>query len=192
MRIQLALGMIFAAAAATAAAAAPAHPNIVWFLTDDQDQMLGGSFPTVSPGGATPLPKVQKLMVEEGTMATNFFIHTPICCPSRSEVLSGKYFHNIKAVSAPGIPTCMHVNEDLVNNKTFAKYLSERASYKVGMFGKYLNNVPNFVPVGFDAWMANGGGDYIAPSFATANVPGLPDGHYHFNISDCESHMNSQ
>jgi hypothetical protein len=30
---------------------------------------------------------------------------------------------------------------------------------QVGMFGKYLNNVPNFVPVGFDAWMANGGGD---------------------------------
>ena len=25
----------------------------------------------------------------------------------------------------------------------------------VGMFGKYLNNVPNFRPVGFDQWMAN-------------------------------------
>ena len=49
---------------------------------------------------------------------------------------------------------------------------------QVGMFGKYLNNVPNFVPEGFDAWMANGGGDYIAPSFATSNVPGLPNGHW--------------
>ena len=68
------------------------------FLTDDQDQMLGGSFPTEASNGATPLPKTKKLMVDEGTMATNFFIHTPICCPSRSEVLSGKYFHNIKKV----------------------------------------------------------------------------------------------
>ena len=52
------------------------------------------------------------------------------------------------------------------------------------MFGKYLNNVPNFVPLGFDAWMANGGGDYIAPSFATARVPGFPDGHWHGNVTD--------
>ena len=63
---------------ATAAGAAP--PNLVFFLTDDQDQLLGGSFP-ISPfnKGATPLPNVQKLMVEEGATATNFFIHTPIC-----------------------------------------------------------------------------------------------------------------
>jgi hypothetical protein len=66
------------------AASSPAHPNIVWFLTDDQDQMLGGSFPQLN--GVGPMPKTQKLMVDEGTMATNFFIHTPICCPSRSEV----------------------------------------------------------------------------------------------------------
>ena len=30
-------------------------PNIVFFLTDDQDQMLGGSFPTT--GEATPVRK---------------------------------------------------------------------------------------------------------------------------------------
>ena len=78
----------------------------------------------------------------------------------------------------------MHVDEDLVNNKTFAKYLTEGAGYKVGMFGKYLNNVPNFVPVGFDAWMANGGGDYIAPAFTTARVPGLPDGRWRGNVTD--------
>ena len=45
----------------------------------------------------------------------------------------------------------MHVDEDKVNNATFARYLSEGAGYKVGMFGKYLNNVPNYVPMGFDA-----------------------------------------
>lgn len=147
-------------------------------------QMLGGSFP-ISPfnKGATPMPKTHKLMVEGGTMATNFFIHTPICCPSRSEVLSGKYFHNIKAVGGPG--TCMHVKEDTVNNATFAKYLTEGANYKVGMFGKYINNVPNYVPVGFDTWMANGGGDYIAPVFPNCqNVPGVADGGCRFNKTD--------
>jgi N-acetylglucosamine-6-sulfatase len=144
--------------------------------------MLGASFP-IAPfnKGATPMPKTKKLMMEEGTMATNFFIHTPICCPSRSEVLSGKYFHNIKKT---GGATCMHVDETHVNNATFARFLADGAGYKVGMFGKYLNNVPNYVPLGFDAWMANGGGDYIAPAFATFNCPGLPDGHWHGNVSD--------
>ena len=78
----------------------------------------------------------------------------------------------------------MHVDEDKVNNATFARYLSEGAGYKVGMFGKYLNNVPNYVPMGFDAWMANGGGDYIAPAFSTANVPGMPDGRWRGTVSD--------
>ena len=32
---------------------------------------------------------------------------------------------------------------------------------------------------GFDAWLANGGGDYIAPEFSTHNAgPGIPDGHW--------------
>ena len=55
------------------------HPRS-WFLTDDQDQMLGSSFPT---HGATPMPKTQALMADMGATATNFFVHTPICNPSR-------------------------------------------------------------------------------------------------------------
>jgi N-acetylglucosamine-6-sulfatase len=43
------------------------------------------------------------------------------------------------------------------------------------MFGKYLNNVPPFRPVGFDQWMANGGGTYIAPSFQMYDIPSVPE-----------------
>jgi N-acetylglucosamine-6-sulfatase len=68
------------------AAGAPVkRPNIVWFVTDDQDQLLGGSFPQL--GNVGPMPQTKKLMQAGGAMATNFFIHTPICCPSRSELL---------------------------------------------------------------------------------------------------------
>ena len=63
----------------------------------------------------------------------------------------------------------MHVNENKFNNATFAKELHE-AGYAVGMFGKYLNSVPDYVPVGFDAWLANGGGNYVAPEFATRGL----------------------
>ena len=157
-----------------------AKPNIVWFLTDDQDQMLGGSFPSTF-GENTPMPKTRELMVDQGATALNFYVHTPICCPSRAELLSSRYFHNIKQVTKGArTPDCMHVNTTLVNENTFAKYL-DKAGYSVGMFGKYLNNVPKIVPEGFEAWFANGGGTYVSPSFATKNVPGIPDGMYHGN-----------
>jgi hypothetical protein len=65
------------------------------------------------------------------------------------------------------------------------------------MAGKYLNNMPNkntggpgavtsngtTVPVGFDSWLGNGGGDYISPSFNTQNLSygglNIPDGMWH-------------
>ena len=61
-----------------AAAAPPSKPNIVWFLTDDQDQLLGASFPPTAAGGATPMPQTKELMAEQGTTAANFYIHTPV------------------------------------------------------------------------------------------------------------------
>ena len=123
------------------------------------------------------MPKIQKLLVDEGSTAINFFIHTPICCPSRSELLSGRYFHNIKTTHAPA---CMHVDETKVNNNTFAKYLAQ-GGYRVGMFGKYLNILPSYIPPGFEVWMANGGGTYISPEFNTFNVPGLANGKVQFD-----------
>ena len=80
------------------------------------------------------MPKTKELMADQGATAENFFVHTPICNPSRSELLSGRYFHNIKAT---GTPTwAMHVNETFVNADTFAKVLKEQGGYTVGGFGK--------------------------------------------------------
>eukprot|EP01064_Diplonema_japonicum_P016857 TRINITY_DN248_c5_g1_i1.p1 TRINITY_DN248_c5_g1~~TRINITY_DN248_c5_g1_i1.p1 ORF type:complete len:524 (+),score=102.46 TRINITY_DN248_c5_g1_i1:47-1618(+) len=169
-------------AGALLCAAQPEKPNIVFFLTDDQDQKLGGSFPMHN--GVGPMPVAQKELVEKGAMATNWFIHTPICCPSRSELVSGRYFHNIKkeglCPNGHAAPSCcMHVDEDLVNNATMAKVLKEGAGYTVGIFGKYLNSCPDKAPEGFDAYFANGGGDYFSPSFAVEGVEGFADGMWH-------------
>lgn len=75
----------------------------------------------------------------------------------------------------------MHVNYSFVNGHSFARLLKEEAGYTVGMFGKYLNEMPSEVPPGYDAWFANSGGTYIAPSFMTKNIDGLPDGQVKFN-----------
>mmetsp|Transcript_85128 Transcript_85128/g.214647 ORF Transcript_85128/g.214647 Transcript_85128/m.214647 type:complete len:600 (+) Transcript_85128:84-1883(+) len=155
----------------------PEKPNIVWFLTDDQDQLLGGSFPPTAPGGATPMPRTKRLMQDEGLHATNWYIHTPICSPSRSELLTGRYFHNIKKVGAH----YMHVDYEQVYNNSFVRVLQEQGGYTTGLFGKYVNVMPKKPPPGFDAWLANAGGDYIAPSFQTKNIDGLPDGQVHLS-----------
>ena len=85
------------------------QPNIVFFLTDDQDQMLGGSFPPTAPGGATPMPKTKDLFQTGGSTATNFFIHTPICCPSRAETVTGRYIaYRIERVHTHQILRLIH------------------------------------------------------------------------------------
>ena len=57
---------------------------IRWFVTDDQDQMLGSSFP--QHDDVCPMPQTKALMQDKGAMALNFFIHT--VCPSQPPPLA--------------------------------------------------------------------------------------------------------
>ena len=81
----------------------------------------------------------------------------------------------------------MHVNTSLVQDHTFAPYLRD-AGYTVGLFGKYLNYPADWkhVPKGFDAWFANGGGDFLAPRFYSMSLEslGYPDGNWQGAPSD--------
>ena len=124
---------------ASTSAAVTTKPNIVWFLTDDQDQMLGGSFPELN--GVGPMPQTKALMANAGTTASNWYIHTPICSPSRSELVTGRYFHNIKAVGASkGYCSGMHINYTVVNNATFARTLQEvRTSFSMRYYDCILH-----------------------------------------------------
>ena len=119
---------------------APPPPNFFLMLTDDQDTMLGG--------GIDAMPFARDTLLPNGVNLTNFFAHTPVCCPSRSELLTGRYFHNIRdranrsggEVESPD--DCMHVNATMnhgFEKLTFANPLRD-AGHRTGMFGKYLNS----------------------------------------------------
>lgn len=124
------------------------------------------------------MPKTNELLAANGATFTNFFVHTPICNPSRSETLTGRMFHNLKQTGQFG-PNIwgMHVNETKVFDHSFVRSLKEDAGYTTGHFGKYLNIMPSDfdlgAPAGYDAWLANPGGDYVQPSFDTEGISDL-------------------
>lgn len=105
--IWLHMTLIFCICIATASPvlnATSKHPNIIFLLTDDQDMALGG---------LTPMKKLQSMVIEKGTLFTNAFVTTPICCPSRSSILTGKYIHNHGAKNNSAAGNC--AGEDWVN-----------------------------------------------------------------------------
>merc|ERR1712137_1062977 len=65
----------------------------------------------------------------------------------------------------------------------------QKAGYRVGMFGKYLNHNPKTPPPGIEAYMTNGGGQYFKPQFDTQGVADLapyfmPDGGWQGSSED--------
>lgn len=147
-------------------------PNFVIVLTDDLDWTLGGTH-------ASTLHRTRSLIAEQGTTFTNWFVQTPVCCPSRAELLTGKYFHNLRAPTIDSKNACMHIdvashaNHSFYQRDYFAQYFA-RWNYTVGIFGKHLNNAnpTDFIPKGVDEMLINGGGEYLDPTFTAATRHG--------------------
>ena len=104
--------------------------NIVFVLTDDQDIELGG---------VTPNVRVRRLIGDQGAVGEAFYVNTPICCPSRTEYLSGRMYHN---VLTPDLSGCMHVDDKgVIFNETFGLFpMIQQAGYRTGGFGKIIND----------------------------------------------------
>ena len=92
------------------------------------------------------MDQTKALIQEKGAYATNWTIHTPICAPSRAELLSGRYFHSIKnAAFSPPASLCGsgavgHVDlQSKVYPYTFAQALRVQKGYRTALFGKCMN-----------------------------------------------------
>ena len=187
------------------------QPNIVLFLTDDEDVVLGG----FGMGGASaldpsrpptqPLPRAVPALRARGTVLKHWYAHTPVCCPSRSQILTGRMFHNLALrptdrwdTDGHGHPKqCMHINETALSpGPTFAAPLAA-AGYNVGFFGKYLNLSPHQAPTGAHTYFVNPGpssksaadasGEYYPQFWISINA--THNGTVSFNGSRYETHI---
>ncbi len=147
----------------TASFASAAQPNIVYILSDDLDVTTSEYWERATNAGKDdPLKKTRALLKDKGMTFTSAFAPTPICCPARSTILSGKLGHNTGVLTNAG---------DKGGWKTFQKNGSEantmavwlkNAGYRTALIGKYLNGIdkePKYVPPGWSEWygMANKG-----------------------------------
>ena len=139
---------ILAVAVSTSSPAPPVRDdrmNIVLILTDDQ------SFDTL-PSDPPALPWLQaQIRDPQGNWLwfPDAFIQTPICCPSRATILSGRYSRH----------TRVRTNDDgglFDDTETIATWLHD-AGYFTGLIGKYLNRYPfdrgPYTPPGWDRWV---------------------------------------
>lgn len=121
----------------------PRYPNVLFIVTDDQR-------PTET---LDVMPKTQQLFGALGTYFPSAFATTPLCCPSRASIFTGRYAHN-------------HGVEDneqgslLDHNATLQRRL-QSAGYTTALFGKLLNgwDLAQSPPY-FDRWSVMDGGTY--------------------------------
>ncbi|MGH9000470.1 MAG: sulfatase family protein [Acidimicrobiia bacterium] len=113
-------GAVMATNGAPAApAAAPAGPNVLVIVTDDE-----------RPEGLEVMPATRAFFAKGGTTFDPAYTTTPNCCPSRSSIFSGRYSHN------HGVYTNRHTG-DLDHAKTMQAEL-KGAGYQTGIAGKFL------------------------------------------------------
>ncbi len=129
----------------------PGPPNVLVIVTDDQR----------AHGALDVMPKTRRWFGRDGTIFTNAFATTPLCCPSRASILTGRYSHN----------TGVEKNQDgplLDQSSTIEAYLEDEG-YRTALVGKFLQGVGNdYNPPHFDGWVTSSWGYYGA----TFNVNG--------------------
>ena len=113
------------------ATASNTKPNVIFIVTDDQ-RAEGTLIPEA-------MPQTMAELQDKGTTFSNAYVTTPLCCPSRSSILTGRYAHNHLVTDNGGLtPGAKATARNLNQDTTVEKYLKDDG-YRTGIFGKFLN-----------------------------------------------------
>jgi arylsulfatase A-like enzyme len=122
------------------------RPNVLLIVTDDQ---RNDTF-SVMPG-------VRRLFGKQGTRFPETYAATPLCCPSRASIMTGRYSHTHRVYNN---------GEDAVRSLDHSRTIQSQlddAGYRTGIIGKYFNDWPTRLdPPGFDRWAISDRGYYDA------------------------------
>ena len=119
------------------AAQAANPPNILLIVTDDQPLR-----------SLSVMPDTTRLIRDAGINFKNASVPTPLCCPSRASIMTGRYAHNHGVRRQNG--------RALDQSTTIQRYLHD-AGYQTAAVGKFLNTLHDnsgnpHRPDYFDRW----------------------------------------
>ena len=167
------------------ALAAGTQPNIVLITADD-----------MRADDLDFMPRTKKFLGRAGVTFTNALSNYPLCCPARATILTGQYPHNngIKGNEWPeGGYKKFYLSG--AEQETLPVWL-QRAGYRTGFIGKYLNHYgstdPNestpggatYVPPGWNDWRATVGHvmEYYCPTLNENGTRHRYRGHYQTDL----------
>ena len=122
-------------------------PNVLIVVTDDQR----------ASDTLSVMPQTRRLFGANGTRYPNAFAATPLCCPSRATILTGRYAHNTRVRN--------NVQAERLDPETVFLRLLREDGYQTALAGKFLNSWPaNRAPPHFGRYaMVLGRAPYTNP-----------------------------
>jgi N-acetylglucosamine-6-sulfatase len=132
------------------------RPNFLIILVDDLDVELGSA-------SSEAMPVLHELLVSQGLNFSAAHVTSPICCPSRTSLFSGRYPHNL---GDDTLGWCGNFTDQREDN--FLTALG-RSGYAVQQVGKWYNEEDTFCKPGYvPAWKKGAQGD-ASDSFLLCN-----------------------